>query len=264
MTEFVCRRTGQTYEVGEQLDQNGQALVHAVVSAGPDLALKQYLPATLHKRPDLEARIKAMIANPPAYRPDRVRTGDLRVARGRRLRRRAVRRVRHAAHRHPRGDHDPRSRDPARHDLARPGSRRREPGPGRRGAPRRRRRHRRLPGVEPAGLERRSRHPARLRPDAGRRPRVATDGSRASPGGTRARPPSCSCRPRCRARSGRAAATSSPSPCICTCCCSAARTPSEGNGEGAETALRNTCSPRKGCGRTRATGGWRPTRAAHR
>jgi eukaryotic-like serine/threonine-protein kinase len=71
MTEFVCRRTGQTYEVGEQLDQNGQALVHAVVSAGPALALKQYLPTTLHKRPDLEARIKAMIANPPAYRPDR-------------------------------------------------------------------------------------------------------------------------------------------------------------------------------------------------
>jgi hypothetical protein len=71
MTEFVCRRTGQIYEVGEQLDQNGEALVHAVVSAGPDLALKQYLPTTLHKRPDLEARIKAMIANPPAYRPDR-------------------------------------------------------------------------------------------------------------------------------------------------------------------------------------------------
>ncbi|HSU09921.1 MAG TPA: hypothetical protein VLK57_12035, partial [Pseudonocardia sp.] len=71
MTEFVCRRTGQTYEVGERLDRNGQALVHAVVSAGPDLALKQYLPATLHKRPDLEARVKAMIANPPAYRPDR-------------------------------------------------------------------------------------------------------------------------------------------------------------------------------------------------
>src|SRR3954454_20478222 len=70
MTEFVCRRTGQTYEVGERLDQNGQALVHTVVSAGPDLALKQYLPATLHRRTDLEARIKAMIANPPAYRPD--------------------------------------------------------------------------------------------------------------------------------------------------------------------------------------------------
>ena len=71
MTEFVCRRTGQAYEVGEQLDQDGHAVVHAVVSAGPDLALKQYLPATLQRRPDLEARIKAMIANPPAYRPDR-------------------------------------------------------------------------------------------------------------------------------------------------------------------------------------------------
>ena len=70
MTEFVCRRTGQAYEVGEQLDQDGHAVVHAVVSAGPDLALKHYLPATLRRRPDLEARIKAMIANPPAYRPD--------------------------------------------------------------------------------------------------------------------------------------------------------------------------------------------------
>ena len=45
-------------------------MVHAIVSGGPDLALKQYLPATLQSRPDLEARIKAMIANPPAYRPD--------------------------------------------------------------------------------------------------------------------------------------------------------------------------------------------------
>jgi len=70
MTEFVCRRTGQVYRVGEQLDQDGQAVVHAVVPGGPDLALKQYLPATLQRRPDLEARIKAMIANPPAYRPD--------------------------------------------------------------------------------------------------------------------------------------------------------------------------------------------------
>jgi hypothetical protein len=69
MTEFVCRRTGQAYEVGEQLDQSGHAVVHAVVSAGPDLAFKHYLPATLQRRPDLEARIKAMIADPPAYRP---------------------------------------------------------------------------------------------------------------------------------------------------------------------------------------------------
>ena len=69
MTEFVCRRTGQVYEVGEQLDQDGHAVVHAVVSGGPGLALKQYLPATLRRRPDLEARIKAMIAKPPAYRP---------------------------------------------------------------------------------------------------------------------------------------------------------------------------------------------------
>ena len=70
MTVFVCRRTGQEYQIGEQLDQDGQAVVHAVVSGGPDLALKRYLPATLQRRPDLEARIKAMIANPPAYRPD--------------------------------------------------------------------------------------------------------------------------------------------------------------------------------------------------
>ena len=70
MTAFVCRRTGQAYQIGDQLDQDGQAVVHAVVSGGPDLALKQYLPATLQRRPDLEARIKAMIANPPAYRPD--------------------------------------------------------------------------------------------------------------------------------------------------------------------------------------------------
>jgi hypothetical protein len=70
MTTFVCRRTGHEYEVGEQLDHDGHAVVHAVVSAGPDLALKHYLPATLRRRPDLEARIKAMIANPPAYRPD--------------------------------------------------------------------------------------------------------------------------------------------------------------------------------------------------
>ena len=33
--------------------------------------LKQYRPETLEKRPDLEARIKAMIADPPAYRTGR-------------------------------------------------------------------------------------------------------------------------------------------------------------------------------------------------
>jgi eukaryotic-like serine/threonine-protein kinase len=70
MTEILCRRTGHAYEVGEQLDHDGHAVVHAVVSAGPDLALKRYLPPTLRRRPDLEARIKAMIANPPDYRPD--------------------------------------------------------------------------------------------------------------------------------------------------------------------------------------------------
>ena len=71
MTEFVCRRTGRAYDVGEQLDHDGHAVVHAVAHAGSDLALKRYLPDTLERRPDLEARIKAMIAHPPAYRPDR-------------------------------------------------------------------------------------------------------------------------------------------------------------------------------------------------
>src|SRR5690348_12831253 len=70
MTTFVCRRTGQAYEVGEQLDRDGHAVVHAVATPGPDLALKRYLPATLARRPDLETRVKAMIANPPAYRLD--------------------------------------------------------------------------------------------------------------------------------------------------------------------------------------------------
>jgi DNA-binding helix-hairpin-helix protein with protein kinase domain len=69
--EFVCRRTGRTYQIGEQLDQDGQAVVHAVDPASSGLALKRYLPDTLSRRPDLEPRIKAMIANPPAYRTDR-------------------------------------------------------------------------------------------------------------------------------------------------------------------------------------------------
>ena len=258
MTEFVCRRTGQAYEVGEQLDQDGEALVHAVVSGGPDLALKQYLPATLQRRPDLEARIKAMIANPPAYRPDRVRPGDLRVARGRRLRLRAVRGLRHAARRHARSGHDPRCRDPARHHLAATGSRWRRtwPGPSRcstiatsssatsgSGTC--------WPGATAAS-------PCSAATGCRWWTPSREDGSRASPGGTRARRPSCSCPPRCRARSGRAAATSSASPCICTCCCSGARTPSEGDGEGAGTAHRNTCSLRKGCGRMQAIAGWTP------
>lgn len=71
MSEFVCRRTGRTYQVGEQLEQDGHAVVHAVVPAASGLVLKRYLPGTLSRRPDLEARIKAMIAHPPAYRSDR-------------------------------------------------------------------------------------------------------------------------------------------------------------------------------------------------
>jgi hypothetical protein len=71
MAEFVCRRTGQVYDIGEQIDHGGHAEVHAVGRAESDLALKRYPPETLQRRPDLEARIKAMIARPPAYRPDR-------------------------------------------------------------------------------------------------------------------------------------------------------------------------------------------------
>ncbi|MDT7580344.1 MAG: hypothetical protein QOK35_1608, partial [Pseudonocardiales bacterium] len=71
VTEFVCRRTGRTHQVGEQLDQDGHAVVHAVAPASSGLAVKRYLPETLSRRPDLEARIRAMITNPPAYRTGR-------------------------------------------------------------------------------------------------------------------------------------------------------------------------------------------------
>jgi hypothetical protein len=73
MTEFVCRRTGRTYRVGERLEQDGRAVVHAVEPVSSNLALKQYLPSTLQKQPELEARILAMLAHPPAYRTDRSR-----------------------------------------------------------------------------------------------------------------------------------------------------------------------------------------------
>ncbi len=76
MTDFVCRRTGRTYRIGERLDADGQGAVHAVEPASDrdrrsDLVLKRYLPETLQKRPELEARVKAMIAHPPPYRADR-------------------------------------------------------------------------------------------------------------------------------------------------------------------------------------------------
>jgi DNA-binding helix-hairpin-helix protein with protein kinase domain len=71
MTEIVCRRTGQIYWIGEQLDPGGHGVVHAVRPASSDLALKQYRPGALKERPELEARIKAMIANPPPYRTGR-------------------------------------------------------------------------------------------------------------------------------------------------------------------------------------------------
>ena len=70
MTTFVCRRTGRTYEVGDELDHRGQAAVHLVEPASSGLALKRYLPGTVARRPDLEARVKAMLAAPPAYRTD--------------------------------------------------------------------------------------------------------------------------------------------------------------------------------------------------
>ena len=68
MTEIVGRRTGRTYRVGERLDPAGHGTVYAVEPASSDLVLKQYLPETLTQRPAFEARIKAMIADPPAYR----------------------------------------------------------------------------------------------------------------------------------------------------------------------------------------------------
>jgi DNA-binding helix-hairpin-helix protein with protein kinase domain len=71
VTTFECRRTGRAYNIGRRLDHGGNAVVHAVNPPWSNLALKRYLPGTLQKRPDLEARIKAMIANPPAYRAGR-------------------------------------------------------------------------------------------------------------------------------------------------------------------------------------------------
>ena len=68
MTEIVCWRTGRTFRVGEQLDPAGHGVVYALEAVPSDLVLKRYLPGTLEKRPELEARIKAMVANPPAYR----------------------------------------------------------------------------------------------------------------------------------------------------------------------------------------------------
>jgi hypothetical protein len=68
VTTFVCRRTGRTYGIGAQLDHDGQAAVHAVEPPSANLALKRYLPDTLQRRPELESRIKAMLAAPPRYR----------------------------------------------------------------------------------------------------------------------------------------------------------------------------------------------------
>jgi eukaryotic-like serine/threonine-protein kinase len=70
MTEIVCRRTGRTLRIGERLDPAGHGAIYAVEPSS-DLVLKQYRPEALDKRPELEARIKAMIADPPAYRTSR-------------------------------------------------------------------------------------------------------------------------------------------------------------------------------------------------
>jgi DNA-binding helix-hairpin-helix protein with protein kinase domain len=68
MTEFVCRRTGRSCRVGDQLGGQGDVVVHAVEPASSDLVLKRYRSDALRQRPDLEPRLKVMIANPPAYR----------------------------------------------------------------------------------------------------------------------------------------------------------------------------------------------------
>jgi DNA-binding helix-hairpin-helix protein with protein kinase domain len=70
-TEIVCRRTGRTFRIGDRLDSAGRGAIYAVEPASSDLVLKQYRAETLQKRPELEARIKAMIADPPAYRSSR-------------------------------------------------------------------------------------------------------------------------------------------------------------------------------------------------
>jgi hypothetical protein len=71
MTEIVCRRTGRTLRIAERLDLAGHGDLHAVEPSSSDLVLKRYRPETLEKHPELEARIKAMIADPPAYRTSR-------------------------------------------------------------------------------------------------------------------------------------------------------------------------------------------------
>lgn len=71
INEIVCRRTGRAYRIGEQLDPAGHGVVHAVEPGSLELVLKQYLPETLDRRRELEARIKAMIAHPLAYRTGR-------------------------------------------------------------------------------------------------------------------------------------------------------------------------------------------------
>jgi hypothetical protein len=68
VTTFVCRRTGRTYGIGAPLDRDGQAAVHDVEPASAGLALKRYRPDTLRRRPELESRVKAMLATPAPYR----------------------------------------------------------------------------------------------------------------------------------------------------------------------------------------------------
>ena len=69
---FVCRRTGQTYRVGQQLARTQRSRVYAVESDPVPLAfklvLKRYESGVLQEEPQLTSRIRAMIAHPPAYR----------------------------------------------------------------------------------------------------------------------------------------------------------------------------------------------------
>lgn len=64
----LCRRTGLTYRVGEQVARTERSTVYTVESDSPSLAFKRYAPATLQDEPSLEARLWAMVSRPPAYR----------------------------------------------------------------------------------------------------------------------------------------------------------------------------------------------------
>jgi eukaryotic-like serine/threonine-protein kinase len=70
--QFVCRRTGRTYRVGEQLARTERSRIYAVESdstpSAVGLVFKCYEPGVFEEEPHLESRIRAMISHPPAYR----------------------------------------------------------------------------------------------------------------------------------------------------------------------------------------------------